>query len=67
MIFLNSVELMSFLNDVLYDKLREKPPEDIRVEIATYGLSFSDKKFKMRLFYRIDIYTISAHDIFHFF
>ena len=46
MIFLNSVELMSFLNDVLYDKLREKPPEDIRVEIATYGLSFSDKKFK---------------------
>nr|DAF29727.1 MAG TPA: CDP-alcohol phosphatidyltransferase class-II family protein [Bacteriophage sp.] len=46
MIFLNSVELMSFLNDVLYDKLREKPPEDIRVEIATYGLSFSDKKFE---------------------
>ena len=46
MIFLNSVDLMSFLNDVLYDKLREKPPEDIRVEIDTYGLSFSDKKFK---------------------
>lgn len=48
MIFLNSVELMSFLNDVLYDKLREKPPEDIRVEIATYGLSFSDKKLFRR-------------------
>lgn len=47
MIFLNSVELMSFLNDVLYDKLREKPPEDIRVEIATYGLSFLTKNLKI--------------------
>ena len=68
MIFLNSVELMSFLNDVLYDKLREKPPEDIRVEIATYGLSFSDKKFKNCLGelktrdimgnYRINVYPV---------
>ena len=46
MIFLNSVELMSFLNDVLYDNLSEKLPEDIRGEIATYGLSCADKKFK---------------------
>ena len=46
MIFLNSVELMNFLTDVLYEKLGRKEPEDIRVEIATYGLSFSDKKFE---------------------
>ena len=61
MIFLNSVELMSFLNDVLYDKLREKAPEDIRVEIATYGLSFSSLSIdELGILHKLSVISIQA-------
>lgn len=43
MVFLNTNELMLFLNKTVEQKLSEKDPEDIKIEIATYGLSFSDR------------------------
>ena len=61
MIFLNSVELMNFLTDVLYEKLGRKEPEDIRVEIATYGLSFSSLSIdELGILHKLSVISIQA-------
>lgn len=44
MIFLTSIELFSFLNEVIDKKMEEKSPFDIDINISTYGISLCDRK-----------------------